>query len=138
MKNWFLIPVFLFAFVLTGCKDNSDPFVDPGKTEDPKWEVTVENDMSRSMTAVVKVSFTEDEGTLAAFIGDECADIASFVDGLYLLYISPVHEEGDVVQLRFYSPVLKRIFVAKETIPYRNDTNLGTTSAPYTPEWTVE
>lgn len=41
------------------------------------------------------------------------------------------------VQLRFYSPDLKRIFEATETIPYSNDTNKGTIADPYTPEWTV-
>ena len=41
------------------------------------------------------------------------------------------------MQLRFYSPDLKRIFVAKEVFPFHNDTQLGSITEPYTPEWTV-
>ena len=125
------------ALALSGCKDNSDPFVDPGNTPNPNWVVTVENDMTSSMLAIVKVSFAKTEGTLAAFMGNECCGVATYIDGLYHLYISPATEAGGEVQLRFYSPDLKRIFEATETIPYSNDTNKGTIADPYTPEWTV-
>lgn len=121
----------------SGCKAK-DPFVDPGKEEDPHWVVTVD-DMTSSMTALVKVSLTQDKGTLAAFIGNDCCGIAEYKAeyGLYWLYISSASEDGVDVQLRFYSPELKRIFVAKETLPFRNDTNYGSVSQPFTPEWTV-
>jgi hypothetical protein len=91
------------------------------------------------MTAIVKVSFAEKEGVLAAFIGDDCCGVTSsenYIDGRYNLFISP-SEQGEDVQLKFYSPDLKRIFVAKRTFKYVNDGRLGSPSEPYTPEWTV-
>ena len=123
---------------LTGC-ENTDPFVGPGDTPNPNCKLTVENDMTSSMTVIVKVSFAEQAGTLAAFIGDDCCAVTTsvdFVDGLYYLYISP-SAQGEDVQLKFYSPNLKRIFEAKETFPFVNDDRLGSPSAPYTPTWTV-
>ena len=123
---------------LTGC-ENTDPYVNPGDTPDPHWVITVENDMTSSMTVIVKVSFAEQAGTLAAFIGNDCCAVTTsvdFVDGLYYLYISP-SAQGEDVQLKFYSPNLKRIFEAKETFHFVNDDRLGSPSAPYTPTWTV-
>ena len=143
VKRWSKSPIInhQFAIILAvlllaaGCK-NTDPFVDPGDTPDPHWEVTIENDMTASMTGVVRVSFASNEGTLAAFMGEECCGVADYIEGLYHLYISPAKESTDV-QLRFYSPDLKRIFVATEPIPFRNDANLGSVSAPYAPQWKV-
>ena len=127
---------------LTGCKDKNnepeDPTV-PGTTENPNWAVTVDNDMTSSMTAVVKVSFASQSGTLAAFIGNDCCAIATYDADLklYWLYISPASEQGSNVQLRFYSPDQKRIFDATSTFPFRNDTQLGTVASPHTPSWTI-
>ena len=146
VKRWSKSPIFNFQFAIilavlliaAGCK-NTDPFVDPGDTPNPNWKLTVENDMTSSMTVIVKVSFAEQAGTLAAFIGDDCCAVTTsvdFVDGLYYLYISP-SAQGEDVQLKFYSPNLKRIFEAKETFPFVNDGRLGSPSAPYTPTWTV-
>ena len=73
------------------------------------------------------------------FIGDDCCGVTSsenFVDGLYYLYISP-SEKGDKVQLKFYSPDLKRIFTSTETFLFVNESNLGNVAEPYTPNWTV-
>ncbi len=123
---------------LTGC-ENSDPFVNPGDTPNPNWALTVENDMTSSMTAVVRVSFAKSEGILAAFIGSDCCGVTSsesYIEGHYNLFISP-SAQGEDIQLKFYSPDLKRIFVAKQTFKYLNDGRLGSPSAPYTPEWTV-
>ena len=127
---------------LTGCKDKNnepeDPTV-PGTTENPNWAVTVDNDMTSSMTAVVKVSFASQSGTLAAFIGNDCCAIATYDADLklYWLYISPASEQGGNVQLRFYSPDQKRIFDATSTFPFRNDIQLGTVANPHTLSWTV-
>ena len=55
---------------LTGC-ENPDPYVNPGDTPNPHWVITVENDMTSSMTVIVKVSFAEQAGTLAAFVNDD-------------------------------------------------------------------
>ena len=131
---WLSVALLLMLVLGAGC-DKKDPFVDPGNTADPQWTVTVENDMTASMTAVVRVQIGEGEGTLAAFMGEACCDVAEYIDGLYWLYLSPASEEGGDVQLKFYSPTLKRIFVTTETFLYRNDTQLGTVAEPYTPQW---
>lgn len=126
------------AVSFSGCKDNSDPYINPGDTPDPQWKITVDTtDMTASMTAIVKVSFTVKQGTLAAFMGDDCGGIADYIDGLYYLYISPSANSDANVQLRFYSPDLKRVFVSKQTFPFVNDGNQGSVSAPFTPEWNV-
>ncbi len=125
-----------------GCKKDKesepvDPFVTPGDTPNPNWVITGDNDMSASMTSIVKVSFTKSKGTLAAFIGNECRGIATYKADydLYWLFISPAAGGGGNVQLRFYSPDMKRIFVATSTFPFRNDSPLGYITEPYTPEW---
>jgi len=144
VRNWsklsiinYQLSILLAVLLLTAGCEKPDPFTTQGKVENPNWEVTVENDMTASMTAIVKVSFSENEGVLAAFMGNECCGIAEYIDGLYWLYISPA-EGSENVQLRFYSPELKRIFEAKQTFPFQNDTQLGTVSEPYTPEWVVK
>lgn len=126
-------------FALTSC-ENPDPFTTPGNVENPNWTVTVENDMTASMTALVKVSFTSQPGTLAAFIGDDCCGVAEYKPeyGLYWLYISnDQRQTTNDIQLRFYSPDLKRIFVATSTFPFGNETHLGTFTDPLTPDWKV-
>ena len=146
VKRWSKSPIsnFQFAIILAvlliaaGC-ENTDPYVNPGDTPNPNWVITVENDMTSSMTAVVKVSFAQSEGILAAFIGSDCCGVTTsenYIDGRYNLYISP-SEQGEDVQLKFYSPDLKRIFVAKNTFKYVNNDHLGSPSNPYTPEWAV-
>lgn len=131
--------------VLTGCKGKNDP-VNPyatlGTTENPNWVITVENDMTTSMTAVVRVSFTEQPGILAAFIGNDCCGIAEYIADyeVYVLYISPAAKDQSQtsdVQLRFYSPGLKRIYEATTTFPFRNEAQLGSPNAPYSPDWIV-
>jgi hypothetical protein len=137
--RWLAIGLTAVAVFLAGC-EKKDPYVDPGTTENPNWVLTVDTtDLTASMTAVVKVSFAPNEGTLAAFMGEECCGIADYnADlGLYWLYISPATEQGGNVQLRFYSPDLKRIFDATSTFPFRNDTQRGTVAEPYTPEWEI-
>ena len=138
VRNYSLIV--LCAVLFASC-EQKDPYVNPGNVEDPQWIITVDTtDMTASMTAIVKVSFTGKQGTLAAFMGDDCGGIADYIDGLYYLYISPSANGGSVlanVQLRFYSPDLKRVFVSKQTFPFVNDGNQGSVSAPFTPEWEV-
>ena len=146
VKRWSKSPIFNFQFAIilavlligAGC-EKADPVVNPGDTPNPNWVLTVENDLMSSMTVIVKVSFTEKEGVLAAFIGSDCCGVATsenYIDGRYNLFISP-SAQGEDVQLKFYSPDLKRIFEAKETFPFVNDDRLGSVSQPYTPEWTV-
>ena len=146
VKRWSKSPIFNFQFAIilavlligAGC-ENTDPAVNPGDTPNPNWVITVENDMTSSMTAVVKVSFAQSEGILAAFIGSDCCGVTTsenYNEGRYNLYISP-SAQGEDVQLKFYSPDLKRIFVAKQTFKYTNNDRLGSPDSPYTPEWTV-
>ena len=135
VRNYSLIV--LCAVLFASC-EQKDPYVNPGNVEDPQWKITVDtNDMTASMTAIVKVSFTGKQGTLAAFMGDDCGGIADYIDGLYYLYISPSANSNANVQLQFYSPDLKRVFVSKQTFPFVNDGNQGSVSAPFTPEWEV-
>ncbi len=138
VRNYSLIV--LCAVLFASC-EQKDPYVNPGNVEDPQWKITVDTtDMTASMTAIVKVSFTGKQGTLAAFMGDDCGGIADYIDGLYYLYISPSANGGSVlvnVRLRFYSPDLKRVFVSKQTFPFVNDGNQGSVSDPFTPEWEV-
>ena len=143
MKRFFYLSLVLLV-ALTGCEKKQpvnpiDPYVDPGTTENPNWVLSVDTtDLTASMTAIVKVSFTDSVGTLAAFMDTTCCSIGKDLNGLYWLFISPASEQGGNVQLRFYSPHLKRIFKAKETFPFRNDTHLGSVSEPYSPEWVEE
>lgn len=139
VKNSKILLLLVGALALIGCEP-ADPFVDPSGTPNPEWTLTVENDPASSMTAVVKVSFTDKEGVLAAFIGDDCCAVTTssdFVDGLYYLYISP-SEKGDKVLLKFYSPDLKRSFTSTETFLFVNGSNLGNVAEPYTPNWQVQ
>lgn len=141
--KWSKVVLCAGLLLTAGCKENQqpvDPYVTPGTTENPNWVVTIDNDMTASMTTIVKVSFTQKEGTLAAFIGNDCCGVAEFNSeyGLYWLYISsPATEGSGAVQLRFYSPELKRIFDATTTFPFSNDSHLGSVSEPYTPSWTA-
>lgn len=143
VRNLSKIILCTLLLLAAGCKDKEqpvNPFVDPGTIENPDWVLAVDTtDLTVSMTAVVKVSFAQSEGSLAAFMGNDCCGIADYnADlGLYWLYISPATEQGGNVQLRFYSPDLKRIFGATSTFPFCNDTQLGTVAEPYTPEWEV-
>jgi len=144
-NRWLAIGLTVLCTVLFGCKPNdpSDPVgpdVKPGTTENPNWAVTVENDMTASMAAIVKISFTDKQGTLAAFIGNDCCAVTTdsdYVEGLYFLYISPAANNSSDVQLRFYSPDLKRIFNATSTFPFVNDGLKGSVTEPYIPEWKI-
>ena len=143
VKNFSKIALCAVLLFAAGCKDKKDdpvnPQVEPDTTENPNWTVTVDNDMTSSMTAIVNVSLASQPGTLAAFIGNDCCAIATYDSDLklYWLYISSASEQGGNVQLKFYSPDLKRIFVAKETFSFVNDAHLGSVNVPYTPTWDV-
>lgn len=127
--------------MLSGCKEKNQP-VSPspstaGGVSDPQWVVTVDNDMSSSMTAVVRVTIDDKDGTLAAFIGDDCCGVATALEnGLYMLYISP-SESGNTIRFQFYSPAQKHIYASNETLTYTTDGHEGTFAQPYTPTWIV-
>ena len=138
VRNFSKIVLCSMLLLAAGCKDNYDPFNDQGNTEDPQWVITADNNLPSSLTAVVRVSFAQQKGTLAAFMGEECCGIADYIDGLYWLYVSPAGDTNTNIQLRFYSPELKRIFVATETIPFRDNAIIGDVEDPFTPSWTVK
>ena len=156
VRNCKLLLLSILLLSVAGCKKGvNEPQTIHGNQPRPSWVVTDESNLQSSVTATIKVTTLNGQAIddtmvgaddlLAAFIGEECVGImgneccgvATYIDGLYHLYISPATEAGGEVQLRFYSPDLKRIFEATETIPYSNDTNKGTIADPYTPEWTV-
>ena len=150
-----LLVVIAMSFLVTSCKKDKDNEPDSiiGNVSKPAWALPADWDLSSSMTAIVKVDltslYTEDQlkavnyqlttnDMLAAFCGDECLGIGEWKEDYkaYWLYIS-APEKGDKVTLKYYSPVLKHIYRASETIPYVNDKWYGSTSEPYTPDWTV-
>ena len=127
----------LSVFFVACKKDKNKEPSEPGTVENPNWVVTVDDDLPASMTAIIKVSFEQSEGSLAAFMGEYCCGVAKYLDGLYWLYISPAPVDVNKVQLRYYSIAQKHIYTANETFPFKIDTQLGSVSAPYTPTWTL-
>ena len=138
-------------FLAAGCKDQNRPSSLYGNTEQPSWTASENYDMTTSMTAVVKVdlssTYTEEQLTaagfqvdekdiLAAFSGESCLGAAVPQDGLFYLYICAPADGGDVT-LRYYSSVLKNIFIAAP-FSFSNDMQLGSVAMPYTPRWATE
>ena len=124
------------AVCFASCDKKNDP-VQPasGTSSDrPAWVVPDSYDMTSSMTAIVKVNVAaaNENDLLAAFSGEDCVGVTQPQSGLCFLFISGPAES---IQLRFYSGEQKKIYTAKQTFPFVNDTQLGTVSKPYTPEW---
>lgn len=157
MKKVFVISMLLSVLFFASCEkgQKSDSIISD-KTA-PGWTVSEDYDLSSSMTAIVKIDLTltyptqvkeasvDANDVLAAFNGDKCVGVASPQDGRFYLYIAGLPAEGDNAQaenapikLRYYSAVLKNIFVAKETIPFVNDAHMGSVTEPYAPLMLVE
>ena len=152
-NRWLAIGLTVLCTVFfSGCKDQ--PYALVGGVDKPAWTATSDYDLSSSMTAVVKVdlygSFTAEElsaakyqpstnDELAAFVGTTCLGVGVWNAeyGAYWLYITAPTDDEEEVVLRYYSASLKQIFVATTTLPYHNDTQVGTAAAPYTPKWIV-
>ena len=145
----------LFA---AGCKEKNTP-EDPGTTpveniagnvSKPSWSNPDDYDMTSSLTAIVKVDLSikypeqaakehwavASDDLLAAFAGESCIGVAELSDGLFWLYVT-APENNEEITIKYYSSKLKNIFVSEETFPYRNDYQLGTVSAPYSPAFVV-
>ena len=140
-----------------GCKGKENkPESIIGTTEKPTWTAPANNDMTSSMTAVVKVDLAagytaeqlsaanyqvSEDDIVAAFSGDECLGIAgplSLRDGqgeVFFLYICAPTNDGKVT-LRYYSAALKNIFIS-EPFAFVNDTQLGSVAEPYTPTFII-
>lgn len=138
------------ALCVWGCKNRNEPESLIGSVEKPNWTAPTKYDYSSSMTAVVKVnlnaSYTAEqlaaanyqlsEGDMvAAFSGDECLGVAAPQEGLFFLYIC-APTSGSNVTLRYYSSVLKNMFLA-EPFAFANDTQLGTIDEPHTPAFII-
>ena len=157
MKNMMLpaksCSILLCALLLlaAGCK-KEDPETFVSDIVRPIWTVPSDYDVTSSMTAVVKVDLKaqypdkaadfvlDDNDLLAAFSGETCLGTASPQDGLFFLYVAGVNEKmgnEQMVNLKYYSAHYKNLFQAKDTIPFRNETNLGTVAEPFIPHFVI-
>ena len=165
MKIRILLSVFCTLLLFAaGCKKNHKEEPEQPKQElsllgneaRPQWKNEVSNnDLILNMTMLVKIDFSNyaeqlegidfavtDNDLLAAFAGEKCVGEAELIDGLFYLYISNPAEdsESDIdssgqINLKFYSAVLKNIFMSVETYNYQNDAHFGTASEPITPQF---
>ena len=153
-KFYTLVLCTLSLATFFGCKNGHEPESLFGNTEKPSWSAPANYDMTSSMTAVVKVDLSANypsattqyqlstEDILAAFSGDDCLSIAHPIsmgegqgEGFFLYICAPT--QGKNVTLRYYSSVLKNIFVA-EPFAFVNDTQLGSVAKPYMPLFAIE
>ena len=140
---------------LVGCKDKKDePNSLIGNIEKPDWVAITDYDLTSSMTAVIRVdlslSFPEEQLRAANYQPSEDDMLAVYDEKTvlsrgtkrgwvwYVYSAAPIDKTPSNVTLRYYSASLKNIFVSKELIPYKNDTQLGTTDDPYTPTFVVD
>lgn len=74
---------------------------------------------------------------MAAYSGNSCLGVDSLIDGLNHLFVGNTSEGVESFRPKYYSSVLKHIFVS-ETIPFKGQDKKGTPSAPFVPKWSVE
>ena len=141
-----IIMLVLFA----GCKDNKQPQTLFGNLDKPVWIAPDGNNMTSSMTALVKVDLLAQNPDLAAdfvldgndllgaFAGEQCIGVAPLEDGFFFVYINEPEAEDSSVTLRYYSAHYRNIFEAKNAFPYRNDDHLGTVAEPFVPAFVLE
>ena len=152
---------------IAGCKNQQkpdEPAIDTsliGNVDAPSWQSPEEYDMTTSMTAVIKVDFSQsftaeqlagikDKMTdgqiahqgdlLAAFSGDNCLGVDTLgadQSKLFFLFMTAGNSGATDVQLRYYSTQLKNVFVSKTSFPFSNDEHLGSVAAPHTPTWAI-
>lgn len=152
-KVFFVALMAISLSLLTGCKGKNDPQSIISDQPTPSWTVSAGHDMTSSMSSIINVDLTltypkqikdqvsalSPDDLLAAFAGDQCLGVTSLNNGLFFLFIiGPNADKGTEVTLRYYSAILKNTFIAKDPIIFSNDAQLGTVSAPYTPEFLVE
>ena len=123
--------VVLFLFVVFGTKRYED-YMKYLKEAKVSWPRIVQLN-KLGWPIGVQMSFE-----LAAFAGTTCLGVGTWNEtyDAYWLYITAPTDDEELV-LRYYSAALKQIFVATTTLPYHNDTQVGTAAAPYTPKWIV-
>ena len=160
-KKLMIIASCALLLLAAGCKtDEPTPPAPETFNSDvaaPTWAAPEVNDMTSSMTAVVKVdlkaqypdkaadfALSEDD-RLAAFIADSCVGATSLKEDLFFLYIasptsnsaSDLTSNSAAVTLRYYSAHYKNIFEAKDVFPFKNDDRLGTPDNPFVPTLVV-
>ena len=104
------------------------------------------------MTMIVKVDLTsvytakqlsdarfevKEDDIMAAYADTVCLGIDSLIDGLNHIYVGATSEGVESFRLKYYSSMLKHIFVS-ESIPYEVQGTKGKISDPFVPKWTVE
>ena len=139
----------MFTFASCSSKPNNDPESIYGNKVRPDWQEVKSEDISVSMTAVVKVDLTKSysqasdvsvvtNDVLAAFAGSQCCGIANPIDGLFYLYISDPKGEQKMITLRYYSSVLKNIFYSEDSFVFVNESRQGNVNEPFVPTFVVE
>lgn len=139
----------LLTILFASCEKNEYSTLYGGVESKPAWTVTSDLDMPTSMTAVIKVQTVGDKvvadslvtstDLLAAFIDEQCCGIATYLDGLFYLYIAgPTgNTNANAVTLRFWSAEFKNIFEATDAFLFVNDDQKGTVAEPFVPAFVV-
>ena len=154
MKKSFIFSLGALSIIMlalfAGCKDKKQPQTLFGNLDKPVWIAPEGNNMTSSMTALVKVDLLAQNPDLAAdfvldvndllgaFAGEQCIGVAPLEDGFFFVYINEPEAEDSSVTLRYYSAHYRNIFEAKNAFPYRNDDHLGTVAEPFVPAFVLE
>ena len=154
MKKSFIFALGALSMIMlalfTGCKDDKQPQSLAGNVDKPVWSAPDVNNMTSSMTAVVKVDLKEQKPDLAAdfvldendllgaFAGEQCIGVAPLEDGYFFIYINEPKADDPSVTLRYYSAHYKNIFEAKNVFSFKNDERIGTVAEPFVPAFVFE
>ena len=153
MKKYiYLIALLILA---VGCKQKNQPQSIMGNKNEPAWTTISEYDMSNTMTMIVRVDLSKSypeqvkaylasnpngkinhsDDILAAFSGDQCVGYAQpGQDGLFYLFVAmPAQESHAKIQLKYYSVVLRNIFIASEQYLFTSDQRWGSADEPIVP-----
>lgn len=136
--------------LMTACKKKQDPETFLSDKARPTWTTPDKQDMTSSMTAVIKIDLKtqypvlasdfvlNDNDLIAAYSGETCLGTASPKDGLFFLYVgAPVGVTPSSVTLKYYSAYYKNIFEAKDAFPFVTDGIIGKISKPFVPTLVV-
>lgn len=153
VQNIAKMALFSLLLLVVGCNSSEDPELSIfGYQSKPAWKVSQDYDMSSSMTMIVKVDLTsvytakqlsdarfevKEDDIMAAYADTVCLGIDSLIGGLNHIYVGATSEGVEAFKLKYYSSMLKHIFVS-ESIPYEVQGTKGTINDPFVPKWTVE
>jgi len=141
------ITLLMLTFFFTSCKksDSDSPSAFMADVSRPTWTAITDYDMPSSMNIIAAVDLKQqfpslaadwqltDNDLLAAFIGDQCCEVAKPHNSLFYLYITlPMSQISEnKITLRYWSAYYKNVFTGAETIYFVNDDILGTIDEPY-------